>query len=73
VNWNKWLRQAHRWVSIVFTGVVAAIFSALGVGVKPADWVYFLPLIPLALLVLTGLYMFCVPYAARRSVRRVGG
>jgi hypothetical protein len=45
----------------------------LGTGREPASWVYFLPLIPLALLMLTGLYMFCLPYAARwRSSRRVG-
>jgi hypothetical protein len=36
--------------------------------------VYFLPLIPLALLMLTGLYMFCLPYVASwRSSRRLGG
>jgi hypothetical protein len=33
-----------------------------------------LPLFPLALLMLTGLYMFVLPYAAKwRSARRSGG
>jgi hypothetical protein len=33
--------------------------------------VYFLPLFPLGLLMLTGLYMFVLPYAARwRNARR---
>jgi ABC-type polysaccharide/polyol phosphate export permease len=60
-----WVRQIHRWLSIIFVAVVAAIFIALGVGKEPAQWVYFLPLFPLALLMLTGLYMFALPYAAR--------
>ena len=66
MNWNDWVRQIHRWLSIIFTAVVAAIFFTLGVGKEPAQWVYFLPLFPLALLMLTGLYMFVLPYAARR-------
>ena len=69
-----WIRQIHRWLSIIFTTIVIAIFIILGIGKQPADWVYFLPLFPLALLVLTGLYMFVLPYAARwRSARRIGG
>lgn len=66
MNWNKWVRQIHRWLSIVFTATVVAIFAALGLGMEPAFWVYFLPLAPLALLLLSGLYLFVLPYAARR-------
>jgi ABC-type polysaccharide/polyol phosphate export permease len=66
LNWNHWIRQSHRWLSIVFTVVVAAIFIALGTGRQPAEWVYFLPLFPLALMMLSGLYMFAAPYVARR-------
>lgn len=66
MNWNIWVRQTHRWLSIVFTAVVAAIFVTLGLGKEPAEWVYFLPLFPLALMTLTGLYMFALPYASRR-------
>lgn len=62
---KQWIRQAHRWVSIIFTIVSAAIFAALGAGGQPALWVYYLPLFPLALLVMSGLYMFFLPYAAR--------
>lgn len=65
MNWNKWVRQIHRWLSIVFTAVVVAIFAALGLGQAVAAWVYFLPLAPLALLMLSGLYLFVLPYAAR--------
>ncbi len=66
MNWSKWIRQFHRWTLIVFTAVVVAIFVILGAGMEPASWVYFLPLFPLFLLMLTGLYMFALPYAARR-------
>jgi hypothetical protein len=39
-----------------------------------ALWVGALTLLPLALLLLTGLYLFALPYAAKwRSVKRTGG
>ena len=73
MNWNKWIRQIHRWLSMIFTAVVVAIFITLGMGREPAAWVYFLPLFPLALLMLSGLYLFALPYAARwRSGRQAG-
>jgi hypothetical protein len=65
MNWNIWVRQIHRWVAMVFTVLVLAIFAALGLGQEPAQWVYVLPLFPLALLMLTGLYLFVLPYAAK--------
>jgi hypothetical protein len=53
-------------VSIIFVIVVVSIFIAQGVGAKPAFWVYLSPLLPLALLALTGLYMFVLPYPLKR-------
>ena len=71
MNGSKWIRQFHRWVSIAFVAVVILIFILLGAGQQPAYWVYLTPLLPLALLMLTGLYLFFLPYAARwRSGRR---
>lgn len=64
---SKPIRQVHRWVSIVFAVVVAAIFAMLGMGQAPAEWVYYLPLPPLALLLATGLYMFFRPYFRGRA------
>jgi len=73
MNWSMWIRQFHRWTAIVFTAVVAGIFITLGIGQQPAEWVYYLPLLPLALLLVTGLYMFVLPYAVRwRGARRAG-
>jgi hypothetical protein len=72
MNWNKWLRQTHRWLSIAFTITVIANFVALGSGQgKPPAWVTYSPLFPLALLLVTGLYLFALPYATKwRSLRR---
>jgi hypothetical protein len=74
VNWSHWIRQTHRWVSIAFTLTVIANFVALAQGAgMPPPWVTYSPLLPLALLLLTGLYMFVLPYAARRrNARRTG-
>lgn len=63
------VRQAHRWISIAFTLIVTAIFALLGLGSAPAQWVYFLPLLPLALLMASGLYLFVRPYIASRLAR----
>jgi hypothetical protein len=62
---NLAIRLFHRWVSLLFAAIVAAIFLSLGLGKTPPQWVYYLPLGPLALLTLTGLYMFFLPYFAR--------
>ena len=69
MNWNKWVRQTHRWVSISFT--VAVIVNIVAVEQKKYTlWVGLLALLPLALLLFTGLYLFVLPYAAKwRSAR----
>jgi hypothetical protein len=65
LNWNKWIRQTHRWLSIVFTATVIANFVAMSQGEPPA-WVTYSPLPPLFLQLITGLYLFVLPYTARR-------
>jgi hypothetical protein len=73
LNWNNWIRQTHRWLSIAFTVTVIANFVAMGLGTPPA-WLVYSPLLPLFLLLFSGLYMFVLPYASRgRSGRRAGG
>lgn len=74
MNGSRWVRQTHRWVSIAFTLTVIANFVALaqGGGATPPPWVTYAPLLPLALLMFSGLYLFALPYASRwRSGRRV--
>jgi len=72
LNRNQWIRQTHRWLSIAFTATVLANFAAMTQGAPPA-WVTYSPLLPLALLLFTGLYLFVLPYATRWRARRRTG
>ena len=64
MNWNKWVRQTHRWLSIAFT--VGVIVNTVAVVLKKYTfWVGLLALLPLALLLFTGLYLFMLPYATK--------
>ena len=64
MNWNNWIRQIHRWLSIVFTVTVIANFVVMAQG-KPPAWVTYAPLLPLGLMLITGLYLFVLPYATK--------
>jgi hypothetical protein len=65
LNWNKWVRQTHRWLSIAFTVGVAQK--------KYTVWVGLLALVPLILQLVTGWYLFVLPYATKwRSGRATG-
>jgi hypothetical protein len=66
---NSLIRQTHRWLSIAFTLTVIANFAAMTQGPPPA-WVTYSPLLPLALLLFTGLYLFVLPYATKRRRER---
>jgi ABC-type Na+ efflux pump permease subunit len=76
MNWNSWVRQIHRWVSVAFTLTVIANFIALaqtGGKKMPPPLLTYAPLLPLALLLFSGLYLFVLPYAMKqRSARRAG-
>ena len=79
MNWNYWIRQTHRWLALAFTLAVVVTFIALAQE-KPVVWVSYLPLAPLALLQLTGLYLLALPYGAKwrggrraESSQHVGG
>ena len=70
MNWNRWIRQFHRWTSIAFVLGVLVYIAAMGQG-QPAAWVGVLPALPLVLLLVTGLYLFVLPHASRLRGRRV--
>ena len=73
MNWNMRIRQIHRWLSIAFTVAVIVNMIAM-MQEKQAVWVGLLALFPLVLLLLTGLYMFVLPYAAKwRGARGISG
>ncbi|MFJ6167965.1 hypothetical protein ACIQH6_22790 [Micromonospora orduensis] len=63
---NTWVRQVHRWLAIAFTVTVIVTFVALAQD-DPIVWVSYVPLLPLALLLFTGLYLFALPYLAKRQ------
>ena len=57
MTFQDWIRQTHRWLGIVLTLAILGNFLAMGFGPSPAIVVY-APLVPLVLLVISGLYMY---------------
>jgi len=79
LNISAWIRQTHRWLSILFTLTVIANFVALALRLPPG-WLVYSPLPFLFLLMFSGLYMFVLPYVrkgaaggGRRSTQPSGG
>ena len=66
MNASHFIRQFHRWVSIIFAATVAANFIAMTQGEPPA-WITYSPLLPLFLLLFSGLYLFALPYLPKRA------
>jgi cellulose synthase/poly-beta-1,6-N-acetylglucosamine synthase-like glycosyltransferase len=61
LNWSKWVRQLHRWLSTVFTLVV--IFNGVAVlKHRYTNWKGLLAVAALALIFFTGIYLFVLPY-----------
>lgn len=67
MNRTAWMRQGHRWLSIVFTVTVILNFAARAVGEgEPSPWITYAPLPPLFLQLLSGLLLFALPYVPKR-------
>jgi hypothetical protein len=66
---SRLIRQTHRWLSMIFTATVIANFVAMALGEPPA-WVAYSPLPPLFLMLVTGLYMFALPYLRKPRAER---
>jgi cellulose synthase/poly-beta-1,6-N-acetylglucosamine synthase-like glycosyltransferase len=64
----RFIRQTHRWLSILFTLTVVANFVTMAFTEPPA-WVVYAPLPLLFLMLATGLYLFALPYLQRRAAR----
>ena len=66
---SRLIRQSHRWLSIAFTLTVIANFVALAIlkGQQPPALITYSPLLPLFLLMFSGLYLFALPYFPKRS------
>ncbi len=65
---GRWIRPFHRWVSMAFTLTVVANFAAMALGTPPA-WLTYSPLLPLAMLLFSGLYLFVL---SNRSAEHSG-
>jgi membrane protein YdbS with pleckstrin-like domain len=65
MNWDVTTRQVHRWISVAFLAIVVAVTAIAAVQEDPAEWVFFTPLPALFLLIITGIYLFVLPYARR--------
>jgi hypothetical protein len=64
------IRETHRWLSIIFTvGVVTnlVVYTLAGKGHQPPFWVNLLVLIPVLFLLISGLYLFVLPYVTGRG------
>lgn len=59
------MRRLHRVLSIIFT--VSVIAAMIGAAVQAPAWVFYLPLAPLLLMMISGLYMFFLPYVRNRN------
>ena len=66
MNWSAWIRQIHRWLAIAFTITVLANFTVMFARPgQPPAWVTYSPLLPLFLLMFSGLYLFVLPYVTK--------
>ncbi len=72
MNWNKWIRQTHRWLSIAFTLVVIINGVAVARG-RYTNRLGLLAVTTLALQFFTGLYLFVLPYATKWRSGRIHG
>ena len=63
-NWNKWVRQTHRWLSVAITAAVIVNFVAVVQG-KYSTRLGLVAVFFFALLLFTGLYLFVLPYATK--------
>ncbi|MFN3523727.1 MAG: hypothetical protein ACK4YQ_15875 [Phenylobacterium sp.] len=71
MSFNAWVRRIHRWLSVAFSAAVVANLVALGMK-SQAVWIGLLAFVPLIPLLATGLYLFVLPYAARRRAGAAG-
>jgi heme A synthase len=72
MKWNKWMRQIHRWFSVIFTVAIIINLVAVLRG-KYTNSLGLMAVATLAFLFLSGAYLFVLPYAARwRAGRRTG-
>ena len=66
---NARIRQFHRWTALVFT--VTTVVTAVALALETsAEWISYVPLLPLALLLVTGMTMYTQHYLGRRRTAK---
>ncbi len=65
LSFNQWIRQIHRWLSLAFTLAVVINIAALVIG-SQQTWIGLMALVPLIPLLITGAYLFALPYLAKK-------
>lgn len=65
MNWSRFIRRAHRWISLLFTITVGIAAWASFSGQSEDSMLYYLPLPPLFLLMASGAYLFVLPWLGR--------
>ena len=61
---SQMIRTTHRWLGATLIALTLVNIVAFAIG-QAIPWLYYLPLAPLFLLMLTGLYMFALPFIRR--------
>lgn len=61
---SQMIRATHRWLGVTLIALTLINIVAFAIG-QAIPWLYYLPLAPLFLLMLTGLHMFVLPYIRR--------
>lgn len=60
-GWKKWIGQAHRRGSLLFTATAVGWTTAPLARREPVERTSFVPLLPHALMMAKGLYVFVLP------------
>ncbi|PZR10797.1 MAG: hypothetical protein DI536_19170 [Archangium gephyra] len=65
---SHFIRQSHRWISMLFVLTVIANFVAMAVNSPnpPPAAISYAPLLPLFLLIFSGIYLFVLPYVSKK-------
>lgn len=61
---SRFVRQAHRWLAVIFTLAVIAVMASFAMG-STVEWIVYAPLPPLLLMLLSGIYLFVLPYTRK--------
>lgn len=64
MRFNSGVRTFHRWMSLVFT-VLVIVVRVASIRPEPPEWVFYLPLPPPVLMLISGLYLFALPYCPK--------